>query len=194
MYEVKRVADDEGLCANWKIVNLNPIVYSKTLFLDRDGVIILNHGYVSSLNRVDLIVEIVELMVDATIMQRPVSIITNQAGVAHGLFSEEDVVNFNLELLHFLYENHGIKINNLLYCPSHPKAVILNYRKNCNCRKPKTRLFESSLKQTNSKPELSVFIGDQESDRKAAERLNMQFISFPKDFEDKKYILNALLQ
>jgi D-glycero-D-manno-heptose 1,7-bisphosphate phosphatase len=194
MYQVHKVSNNFGLCAKWSIKNSDFEINTQSILLDRDGVIIVDKGYTNTMKKVQLISEIIALMKLGNQKQIPISIVTNQAGVAHGFFSEKEVVEFNLDLLDFLDKAHGITVNSLVYCPSHPSAEISRYKKNCNCRKPKTGLLTSVLKENGSTAESAIFIGDQESDRLAAEELNMKFLNYPECFQSKKYKNNETLR
>lgn len=178
MYRIEQVSSEGTLCAKWKIFNNNLVQKEKTLFLDRDGVIILDHGYVNSISRTDLIEETLNIMWLANKNEIPITIITNQAGVAHGFFSERELIEYNLDLLNLINKATKVKVNSLYYCPSHPDAKLEAYRKMCNCRKPMTALFEEARRDSRGTVSESLFIGDKESDAKAAKKLLMPYLMY----------------
>lgn len=179
MYSRSEVFSQVGLCAKWKILNNNLIRGPKNLFLDRDGVVIVDHGYVNTLLKTNLVEETLKIMRIANQNTIPISIITNQAGVAHGLFSEGDLVEYNLDLLNLLKSEAEIEVNGLYYCPSHPEGKEETYRRSCNCRKPMTGLFKESITDSGAVFSRSMFIGDKESDDESAKRLGMRYLMYP---------------
>jgi len=179
MYSRSLVSPQTSLCAKWKILNDNPIRSSKGLFLDRDGVVIVDHGYVNTLSKTNLVEETVKIMRIANQNDIPISIITNQAGVAHGLFSERDLIEYNLNLLKMLKLEEDVEVNGLYYCPSHPNGEEEFYRRSCDCRKPMTGLFVESVIDTGVTLTHSMFIGDKESDKESARRLGMRYLMYP---------------
>jgi D-glycero-D-manno-heptose 1,7-bisphosphate phosphatase len=178
MYRIEQVSSEDKLCAKWKILNNDLVQKEKTLFLDRDGVIILDHGYVNTISRTDFIEETLNIMWVANQNGIPITIITNQAGVAHGLFSEKDLIAYNLDLLNLIYQVTKVKVNSFYYCPSHPVGALGAYRKSCNCRKPMTGLFEEASRDSKAVISESLFIGDKESDAEAAKKLSIPYLMY----------------
>lgn len=178
MYRIEQVSSEGQLCAKWKIFNCDLIQKEKTLFLDRDGVVILDHGYVNTISKTDLIEETLKFMWVANQNGIPITIITNQAGVAHGFFSEKDLIAYNLDLLNLINRDTKVKVNSLYYCPSHPTGKLEAYRKSCNCRKPKTGLFEEAKRDSKAVLSESLFIGDKDSDGKAANKMSMPYLMY----------------
>ena len=179
MYSVNEVSSQVSLCAKWKILNNNLIRDSKSLFLDRDGVVIVDHGYVNTLSKTNLVEETLKIMRIANQNAVPISIITNQAGVAHGFFSESDLIEYNLDLLNLLKTEAEVEVNGLYYCPSHPEGKEVTYRRSCDCRKPMTGLFKESITDSRAVFSSSMFIGDKESDKESARRLGMRYLMYP---------------
>jgi D-glycero-D-manno-heptose 1,7-bisphosphate phosphatase len=149
---------------------------NKILFLDRDGVIIEDLGYVNSMDRVVFKPKSIKLIEEANEQNIPVVVISNQAGVARGKYSEADLLQFNLELFFELKKSSAI-INLFLYCPSHPDALNSKYKKVCNCRKPGTKLFSIGEILTGNSKSSSIFIGDQSSDESAAVNFGIKFVN-----------------
>jgi D-glycero-D-manno-heptose 1,7-bisphosphate phosphatase len=101
-------------------------------------------------------------------------IVTNQAGIAKGLFTEKEFLNLSRYMKKkFIKKN--IYINDIEYCPFHPKGVILKYKKNSNYRKPGNLMLEKLIKKWGISKKNSYMIGDQISDYKAAKKSKIYF-------------------
>jgi len=154
------------LCAEWTIVSI-----SGALFLDRDGVIIKDNGYVNSVDRVEFIPECIEAIKIARSYGLYVFVVTNQAGVARELFTETQCRDFNLWLLRAL-ESKGAKIDELVYCPSHP-GFSSNPTK-CICRKPGSGMLDYLIRKWHLNKEKSLILGDKQSDCEAGIRAGIK--------------------
>jgi D-glycero-D-manno-heptose 1,7-bisphosphate phosphatase len=181
MYLIQPIPEEANLCANWEIVNPQITVQSRHLFLDRDGVVIQDYGYVNSMDNTEFIAPMIEMMQLANLLGVPISIITNQAGVAHGFFTEPELLNYNLELLNHLFVNFDITINALFYCPSHPEAEISQYRRKCQCRKPMNGLFIRANDLSPIDFAKSIYVGDKTSDEMAANSLRLKYWNYDTD-------------
>ena len=90
-------------------------------------------------------------------------IITNQSGIGRGYYTEEDFQVLNDYMLKIFADNK-INITDVFYCPHLPDATILQYRKICNCRKPKLELFYKAKEKYNIDFSKSYAIGDRARD------------------------------
>jgi len=133
------------------------------VFLDRDGTINRDPGYVSSPDDLDFFPGAVEAVRILNELGRPVAVITNQAGVAHGLHSEVDVHAFNEEMNRQLILE-GAHIDRFYHCPHHPEGVVERYRRNCECRKPGSALYRRASADLGIDIGRSWVIGDKETD------------------------------
>ena len=106
-------------------------------------------------------------------------IVTNQAGIAKGKFKEKDFINLHSKLKTLLSDKK-IYIDQVEYCPHHPKAKIKKFRKKCSCRKPGNLMIRKILKKWNINLKKSFMIGDQIKDKLAAEKSKIKF-QFVKD-------------
>ena len=147
----------------------------KAVFLDRDGTINIDTGYVGNAENfvfIDGAVEAIHLLNQNGFL---VIVITNQSGVGRGYFTERDVNNLhhfiNLELA-----KKNAKIDAFYYCPHHPVEAKGLYKIECNCRKPKTGLFEKAMLEFNIDAKSSYIVGDNITDIEAGVRLNMSTI------------------
>ena len=129
------------------------------VFLDRDGTLIEEVGYLDRLERLSLFpwtVDAVRLLNRAGL---PVVVVSNQAGVARGFFDE----NFVHELHRHLDERlaaGGARIDRYYFCPHHPDAPVQKYRVNCQCRKPGAGMVRQAADELGLEPAASFVIGD----------------------------------
>ncbi|MBW1972656.1 MAG: D,D-heptose 1,7-bisphosphate phosphatase [Deltaproteobacteria bacterium] len=135
----------------------------KAVFIDRDGTLSKEVGYVNHVDRFHLIeksAEAIKLLNESDLLA---IVVTNQAGVARGYFPEW-VVDKIHQKMHALLKEKGAYLNAVYYCPHHPQAKIERYRKNCPCRKPKTGMLKKAAKELNIDLDKSYIIGDKYSD------------------------------
>lgn len=142
----------------------------KAVFIDRDGTINQEKEYVSRIEDFEFIPGSLEALKLLTQHQIKLYIVTNQAGIAKGYFTMEQFQHLTKHMI-TLFENEGIKIEKVLYCPHHPEGVIPEYSKDCLCRKPNTELIEGVIKENNFKTDEIALIGDKNSDIEAGRRL-----------------------
>ncbi|MBI2653420.1 HAD family hydrolase [Candidatus Woesearchaeota archaeon] len=127
---------------------------NKAVFLDRDGVITEDIGYVNKIEDFKLLPNAVEGLV--LLKNYRLFIVTNQSGIGRGYYKFEDFFNYNKRVLEEL-KKHNIKIEKTYFCPHNPED-------NCECRKPKTRFLEDAKKEFNISLKKSFVIGDRKSD------------------------------
>ena len=138
----------------------------KAAFLDRDGVINKDYGYVhlwENFKFIDGVLEGLEILEN---LKFKIIIITNQSGIDRGIFTEKQYEKLTTLMLRFL-EKEGIKITGILHCPHHPEYSKIPYS-DCNCRKPKPGLFIKAQKEFNISMQDSIAIGDNKRDLIAA--------------------------
>ena len=134
-------------------------------FFDRDGTINVNYGHVYKLTDLTFVEgtpEVIRKYNDAHI---PVIVVTNQAGIAKGMYTEADMHRFNSYMNRCLREKYNAHIDAFYFCPHHP-----DYTGECDCRKPKPGMFFRAAKDWNIDLTKSIMYGDKESDKQAAER------------------------
>ena len=137
------------------------------LFLDRDGVINYDYGYIDSFERFDLIPGVLSSLKEISSRNIHIIIITNQSGIARGIFTEDEYMFLTSKILDMFTKEH-IFISKVYTCPHHPKAKIKKYKKNCNCRKPMPGLILNAIQEFNIDIKKSILIGDKSSDMEAA--------------------------
>ena len=102
-------------------------------------------------------------------------VVTNQAGVARGYYTEEDVKILH-QYMNQLLEKEGAEIDAFYYCPHHPVHGIGAYKKVCNCRKPGTGMFEMAEKDFPVDRAASYMIGDKLLDTEAGQKFGVTSI------------------
>lgn len=139
----------------------------RALFLDRDGVINLNLGYVHTQGETHWVPGIFSLARAAHRAGYLLIVVTNQAGIARGYYSEEDFIAYT-QWLHGEFEQRGIPICATYYCPHHPTAGIGSLRTVCACRKPEAGLLLRAAADWCIDLSASLLVGDSLSDLQAA--------------------------
>lgn len=139
---------------------------SKALFLDRDGVINIDHGYTYKIEEFKFYDEIFNLLRHAQKLGYKLFIVTNQSGIARGYYSEQDFKRLTLWMLKE-FEKNGIKIEKVYYCPHLPED-------NCECRKPNPKMIKDAIDEFDIDPKSSWMIGDKPSDIEAAKNAGVQ--------------------
>lgn len=139
----------------------------KALFLDRDGVINLDHGYVHSPAETDWVPGIFELVRSAIAAGYVPVVVTNQAGIARGKYDEATFVAYS-HWVHDQFAARGAYIAATFFCPHHPDAGLGDYLRECICRKPKPGMILAAIKCLGIDPVQSVLVGDKPSDLAAA--------------------------
>ncbi len=133
------------------------------VFVDRDGTITKEMGYLKEPAELRLIPrsgEAIRLLNEKGILTIMVS---NQSGVARGYFTEKTVRETHKRLKELLAEK-GAHLDGVYYCPHHPEFGLPKYRKNCNCRKPKSGMLLRADRKFNLDLEKCYVIGDKVDD------------------------------
>jgi len=146
-------------------------------FLDRDGVLNIDHGYVhrpEALAWVTGAPDAVRLLNEAGYH---VLVITNQSGVARGLYDEAAVRRFHAHMQARL-RAHGAHIDAFYYCPHHPQGLVKELAVRCRCRKPAPGLLEQAAREWPIDLSRSFLIGDKDDDMAAAASFGIRGIKF----------------
>ena len=139
----------------------------RAAFLDRDGVINIDRGYVVRPEEFEFVDGVFE---GASTLQRlgfALVIVSNQSGIGRGLYSEADLDVLNRWMLR-QFEQRSIRIEGLFHCPHHPTEAIGRYRRDCDCRKPAPGMLLQAARELNLDLQRSALFGDRASDLQAA--------------------------
>jgi D-glycero-D-manno-heptose 1,7-bisphosphate phosphatase len=139
------------------------------VFLDRDGTLIEEAGYLDRLERLVFFpfsVDAVRLLNQGGFA---VVIVTNQAGVARGIFPESFVAEAHAHLRRRL-DAGGAHVDGFYYCPHHPDGTVEPYRRACECRKPGDAMLRQAAAELNLDLARSTVVGDRWHDIEAGRR------------------------
>lgn len=145
------------------------------VFLDRDGTINEEVGYLDSLDKLKIIPAAFEAIRLINESGMKVAVISNQAGVARGLFTEEFVRTTN-NYLQTILSREGAYINSFYYCPHHPTEGEEPYRQACDCRKPAPGMLIKAAQDLNIDLKVSYLVGDRFLDIEAARKAGVKGI------------------
>jgi D,D-heptose 1,7-bisphosphate phosphatase len=133
------------------------------ILLDRDGTIIVDHGYVGSVDRVEFIDGSPEAIASFNRAGIPVAVVTNQAGVARGFYDMGDVAQVHRHIAAYLAA-HEAHIDLFLYCPYHPDGVVDGFARTSEDRKPKPGMAKAAAAALNLDLAASWVVGDRPED------------------------------
>ena len=133
------------------------------VFLDRDGTINEQMGYLNHITRFHLLPGVGQAIRNLNQAGLPVAVVTNQSGLARGYFPESLLDEVHEKMRRQL-ALEGARIDGLYICPHHPEAKEERFRLACNCRKPKTGLLEQAAAEMGLDLARSYMVGDRWSD------------------------------
>lgn len=145
------------------------------VFLDRDGTINKEVGYLDNLDKIQIIPGAPEAIRLINLSGMKAIVITNQAGVARGLFTEELVQKAN-EVIQSELKKSGAYVDKFYYCPHHPTEGKGIYRQTCKCRKPAPGMLFSASEDFNIDLAESYLVGDTFRDTQAAKAAGLKSI------------------
>jgi histidinol-phosphate phosphatase family protein len=140
------------------------------VLLDRDGTIIVDHGYVGTAERVELIVGAAEAIARLNAAEVPVAVVSNQAGVARGLFGTSDVEKVHRHIADLLAA-YGAHIDRFFYCPYHPEGTVPEFTRTSVDRKPMPGMARAAAAALNLDLSRSWVVGDRPEDMGLAEAI-----------------------
>lgn len=158
-------------------------------FLDRDGVINHDSGYVYKKKDFRFRKGVIKGLKYLIKKKYYIFIVTNQAGIAKGIYNENDFKKLHLYLKRNLSKKN-IYFNDVQYCPYHPKGKIKIYRKKSSLRKPGNQMVKNILKIWLVNKRKSFMIGDKNSDKHCAKKSKLLFFFSENNFY--KQIINNL--
>lgn len=137
---------------------------SKALFLDRDGIINEDEGYLFEIERCRFVPGIFELVAAAVKKGYTPIVVTNQSGIARGYYTEQQMNDLH-SYMNDEFLKHGAHITAFYHSPFHPNAIIPHLKKSSDCRKPKPGMFLRAIHDHGIDPFKSIMVGDKPSDR-----------------------------
>lgn len=136
---------------------------NKALFLDRDGVINVDYPYVSKISDFEFIDGIFELCKLAQLKKYLIIVITNQAGIGRGYYSEQEFLDLNDWMLS-RFREEGVNISKVYWCPYHPVHGLGRYKRNSSDRKPYPGMFLKAQKDYDINMNHSIVVGNNDTD------------------------------
>ena len=162
----------------------------KYIFLDRDGTINVEKHYLHKIEDFEHENGVLEALEGLQKLGYKFIIVTNQAGIAKGYYTERDYLILE-EFIEKDLLKKGIIIQKTYHCPHHPQGKI-PYNVNCECRKPKTGMFIKAIEEFNIDIENSYMVGDRFTDLKPADELGIYPVLIKTGYGEDQ--LDALIQ
>ncbi|XQF93252.1 D-glycero-beta-D-manno-heptose 1,7-bisphosphate 7-phosphatase [Pseudoalteromonas espejiana] len=141
----------------------------KALFLDRDGVVNVDHGYVYQSDKFEFINGVFNTCKKFYDAGYKIIVVTNQSGIGRGYYTEADFLALT-QWMKTQFNSHNIEIADVYFCPHHPNKALPEYLKQCDCRKPAPGMLLQGIKEHNIDPKQSIMVGDKLSDMQAAQK------------------------
>jgi D-glycero-D-manno-heptose 1,7-bisphosphate phosphatase len=154
--------------------------YRPAIFLDRDGTINEDKGYVHKINDFILKKKIKKVLEFFSQNNFYLFIVTNQAGIGHGFYKIKDFIKLH-EFIKYNFIKKNIYINEVKFCPYHPKAKIKRFRRRSSFRKPNNSMINEILRDWDVNIKRSLMIGDKKIDQQCAQRSKLKFIYYSKN-------------
>ncbi|MFC0179405.1 D-glycero-beta-D-manno-heptose 1,7-bisphosphate 7-phosphatase [Thorsellia kenyensis] len=136
---------------------------NKAVFLDRDGTINLDKGYVFKVDDFIFFPGVIDTLKEIKEKGYLLVLITNQSGIARGYFSEEDFINLT-EWMDWSLADRGVDLDGIYYCPHHEEGLVDEFAIKCDCRKPNDGMIKTAQKELNIDLNISFIVGDKVSD------------------------------
>ena len=137
------------------------------IFLDRDGTINVDHGYVHEIDNFQFIDGVIDACRELKKMGFALVLVTNQSGIARGMFSEDQFM-YLTEWMDWSLADRAVDFDGIYFCPHHPEAAVEEYRQVCDCRKPQPGMLLQAQRELNIDMAASYMVGDKPEDMQAA--------------------------
>ena len=151
------------------------------VFLDRDGVINHDYGYVHKYRNFKFRTGVIKGLKQLINKNFYIFIITNQAGIAKGKFKENDFFKLHSHLKNEISKKN-IYFDDIQYYPFHPQVKIKKYKKKSNLRKPGNKMIKNIFEKFLVNKKKSFMIGDKKSDEMCAKKSNLKYFYAEKNF------------
>jgi D-glycero-D-manno-heptose 1,7-bisphosphate phosphatase len=139
------------------------------VFLDRDGTINVEVGYIHDLDKLQLMPGVAAAIKRLNDLEIPVFVATNQSGPARGYYPESHVLDLNQRLVDLLAAEDA-RIDGVYYCPHHPEGAVPELTKACDCRKPEPGMLLQAAREHGIDLATSYMIGDKSTDVEVGQR------------------------
>nr|WP_024965646.1 D-glycero-beta-D-manno-heptose 1,7-bisphosphate 7-phosphatase [Pantoea sp. IMH] len=133
------------------------------IFLDRDGTMNVDKGYVHEIDNFQFIDGVIDAMRELKEMGYALVMVTNQSGIARGLYTEDTFMQLT-EWMDWSLADRDVDLDGIYFCPHHPEAVVEEYRQACNCRKPQPGMLLQAKDELNIDMSASYMVGDKIDD------------------------------
>lgn len=148
----------------------------KAVFLDRDGVLNHDSGYVFRTSDLQILPGVPQTLLALKNAGYLLVVITNQSGVARGMFSLSDVESFHRYMRAEIVRQGGPELDAIYTCPHHPDGTVPEFAVKCSCRKPGPGLLLRASREHGIDLATSWMIGDKDSDAAAARAAGVRAI------------------
>lgn len=155
-------------------------VMNRAAFFDRDGTVNVNTGYLYEPEKLAFVPGVPELIRRCNEAGYLVIVITNQSGIARGMFTEAQMRRLHEVMNRRLREEYGAHIDAFYFCPHLPEITG-----ECDCRKPKPGLFLRAIKEYDIDPKQSLSFGDSERDETATRAAGIPHFRYISDLTDR---------
>ena len=139
----------------------------KAAFLDRDGVINIDHAYVHRWDEFEWVEGVLPAARRLVEAGYALVVVTNQSGIGRGYYSEADFAALT-DSMRKAFAQAGAPVTAVYFCPHHPEKAVGQYKQTCNCRKPAPGMFLQAAADLDIDLTQSIMVGDKRSDMQAA--------------------------
>jgi D-glycero-D-manno-heptose 1,7-bisphosphate phosphatase len=140
------------------------------VFLDRDGTLIRDVGYLRRIDELEILPKVPEALRLLREQGFKLVVVTNQSAIARGWLSEAELAEIHATLGAELARS-GARLDAIYYCPHHPAEGEGAYKRQCTCRKPDSGMIERAAAELGVDPSASYVVGDQQTDVELAQRI-----------------------
>ncbi|MDR0882433.1 MAG: lipopolysaccharide heptosyltransferase II [Candidatus Adiutrix sp.] len=140
---------------------------SPAVFLDRDGTINRDVSFLAHPDQFELLPGAARGIAALVRHGFKAVVVTNQSGLARGLFTREDLRQIHARMTSLLAQE-GARLAGLYLCPHHPEGTVLSLARECDCRKPESALYEQAARELSIDLSRSIWVGDRQRDLQAA--------------------------
>ncbi|AUQ42188.1 D-glycero-beta-D-manno-heptose 1,7-bisphosphate 7-phosphatase [Yersinia ruckeri] len=142
------------------------------IFLDRDGTLNIDHGYVHEIDNFQFIDGVIDACRELKEMGFALVLVTNQSGIARGKFTEAQFISLT-EWMDWSLADRGVDLDGIYFCPHHPEGSVEAFRQICECRKPLPGMLIEAQQELNIDMAASYMVGDKIEDMQAALAANV---------------------